>query len=647
MAPAGKETVCGIEYEVYPVPENGNLVYNTVIFNCNSLQLNEVVIFVNRDYYFVAGIDGLTETLADGSAIESEYNMTIAKMGGIINNLSASAKISLDEPRCAFVNFMDIPKMPEAKGVNYEGTMEFFDGAGNYFKKNVIVNAQGTSSLLHPKKNVSIDIYDDEWIGDKTPDIAFGDWVKQDGFHLKSYYTDYFRGLAVVSYRIFDQTVSDRGDMALPWQRAGVEGADKAAKCHPDGFPVMVYFNGEFYGVFSWQLKKHRKNMGMDKHTPEHIHLDGEITNVSLFDGAINWRMFEVRNPKSLYCQDGAKYDGDNPGELMGESSSFYDAENPDHVRSATVKSLIVEMSGYLKQLAAYEADGADNEALRREFAERYDVDGLVDYSVFSSVVNNNDGWAKNWQWFTYDGRKWFVAPYDLDMTFGNMWFGYYVQPPEYDWYFMEPNRRFEMPEGPVRYIHKYYAADLDARYASLRDRGVYTVDNIMLSVKDWHNRVGEDNYVQEYARWSESYCNRDRIVEPEWEMCDWSDWNNTRNWDIDRRYKKGDKCRADHMIWKAKQDNLGVWPIVQHGYHDSLERVEDWITRRIALEDDMWNYKPCGVRVIYDQVQAKDAVYAEIIGIYDIHGVSHDRLQLGFNIVVYSDGSVRKLCLR
>ena len=40
---------------------------------------------------------------------------------------------------------------------------------------------------------------------------------------------------------------------------------ETGARCVPDGFPVIVYQNGEFWGVNSWQLKKHRDNYMLNK----------------------------------------------------------------------------------------------------------------------------------------------------------------------------------------------------------------------------------------------------------------------------------------------------------------------------------------------------------------------------------------------
>ncbi|MBO5977118.1 MAG: hypothetical protein J6Q26_01395, partial [Bacteroidales bacterium] len=93
---------------------------------------------------------------------------------------SDSKSLSISKPDCAVVNFTNIQSMPETKTTDAHGIMEFWDGRGNYFKKNVVMNAQGQSSLVYPKKNISIDICNDEWEGDDTFKLTIGDWVTQD-----------------------------------------------------------------------------------------------------------------------------------------------------------------------------------------------------------------------------------------------------------------------------------------------------------------------------------------------------------------------------------------------------------------------------------------------------------------------------------
>ena len=204
---------------------------------------------------------------------------------GVTRNWSDSVEISITEPRCAYANITGVNKMPRYKKHPVKAWFEFYDGNGNYFKKRIILDAQGNSSLGYPKRNFEADFCEDEWVGDKTPEINFGDWVTQDGFHFKAYYYDRFRGLAVVCYKLYDQVIADRGGFkGRAWSRSGVQHKkfDEKALCHPDGFPVAVYLNGNYLGLFSWQLKKHRKNMNLIKDVPEMIHIDGETNRSAL-----------------------------------------------------------------------------------------------------------------------------------------------------------------------------------------------------------------------------------------------------------------------------------------------------------------------------------------------------------------------------
>lgn len=582
----------------------------------------------------------LAVAMAAAADSSSDFTADVDSHGGIVNDLSGSAKIKLGEPRLGFVNISGIADMPQSKTDGLHAWLEFSDGEGNYFRKRIITGAQGSSSLGYPKKNIKFDICEDEWEGDKTTDVTFGDWVKQDGFHLKAYFIDYFRGVGAVSYRIFDDITADRGDMARAWQRAGVTDADPKALCHPDGFPVAVYLNGDFYGIYAWQLKKHRKNMGMDKNTATHIHLDGEITTVSLFDGNVDWTRFEVRNPKGLCCMDGTKYDGDNPRELIDATSAAYDPANDSHVRSAEVKGYITGLGKYCGELRSHRSNGADAARMRDEFIKRFDADGFIDYTIFSSVTNNVDGWWKNWQWITYDGRKWSVVPYDLDMTFGNVSFGTFVSPPEYNWYYADPNQRFRLDVGPAYYLNEYFADDLDERYATLRQSGAITADNIYARIEQWHSRVGTGLYDREYARWPESMCNRDMIVAANWEWTGtWVGFQGYPDWDSKTLYKAGDICRANNMLWRARRGIKGEYPVRQAGYRDGLDRIHDWITRRIDMEDRLWNYRTDAIGAV-----TGDTAPADVSAVYNLQGARLPSPAPGVNIVVYTDGTARKV---
>lgn len=256
-----------------------------------------------------------------------------------VQDLSESKTLEFDEPSCAYINITNISGMPTSKTANMHAWFECYDGNNHYFKKKVILNAQGQSSLAYDKKNFAVDFCEDEWIGDKTTDITIGNWVAQDGFHFKAYYTDYFRGIGTICYKIFDDIVADHSSYQ---ERMGLTDYDPKARCYPDGFPCVVYLNGDFYGIFGWQLKKHRKNTSQSKDNPHHIHIDGQLNDNTFWKETADWSQFEIRNPKTLLSTttqaiSGYKYVEitDNAEEIASMGDSWVDApSNPKDMSS-------------------------------------------------------------------------------------------------------------------------------------------------------------------------------------------------------------------------------------------------------------------------------------------------------------------------
>ena len=560
-------------------------------------------------------------------------------------DLSENAKITIATPDCAYVNITGVTSMPWSKtdpnSIDMRAVMEVYDMNGNFFKKRILLNAQGNSSMGHEKKNFSVDFCEDEWEGDKTTKITIGDWVPQDAFHFKAYYLDGFRGISNVAYKLFDQSVADHESYLA---RAGEK--DTGARCYPDGFPCVVYHNGEFYGVFAWNLKKHRDNMGLDKKKATHIQLDGTLRNECIWNGNVEWTQFEIRNPKSLYSaettEDGSslkKYDGDHPTELIDESMPNYDATDKNHVATAQVKHSIENLSKYCDKLKALEEQNVSTEEMRAAFEERFDIKAMIDYVVFADVVNNYDGFGKNWQWVTWDGKKWTVCPYDLDGTFGNIWTGYCIFPAEWNYFAEKFNSLSYSTTGPMYFVSKFYYNEIENRYKELRDKGVFTTDNIMSLLRKWHAAIGSDIYELEWEKWKDSPCIGETIANDNWLLInDWTGYNHLTEYDAAQTYNEGDRCQYKQMIWEATATTTGVAPCSKTGFTESLERAEEWISRRLEIADKMANYCPTAIDRINQDCKCKAAA------IYSIDGIKRLRLAEGINIVRMTDGSTHKV---
>lgn len=539
-----------------------------------------------------------------------------------------------NQPRKAIVNISGVSNMPTSKTQNLQAWMEVWTLEGIYFKKRVILNAQGSSSLYLAKKNFAVDICNDEWIGDDTCKVKIGNWVSQDSFHFKAYYTDAFRGAGVVCYKLFDEISKSRGlhnDRAYKRYYKDSTSASYGinqnaeiaydfgdeARTFPDGFPCIVYFKGEFLGVFSWQLKKHRDNMKMSKNKAENIHLDGFIRqNLFSANGTLPstaWNPmseqgFEIRNPKSLICMDGSKYDADKNKvqELIDDTSESYDASNKNMKLSFQVKKYIIALSKYDTELteveAQIEAGSKTKDDIKKEIDNRYDVDGIIDYLCFSNVIANYDGFGKNWQISSWNGVRFGVYPYDLDGVFGDFFDGIFSFSPKDN--FMEPISLMGNKKGygGTYWVYKYFATELKKRYSELR-KAILTADNIINLLTDWCSRIGTDDFKQEYDRWKQSPCHRDSNINTEYYTpCTYTDAGITASgqkvWNKDTTYTAGSYVVFEHLAFKVIKDCTNVSPVTKYyserpfylGHYDSIYRVKKWLEERLPLVDNLIN---------------------------------------------------------
>jgi hypothetical protein len=307
------------------------------------------------------------------------------------------------------------------------------------------------------------------------------------------------------------------------------------ALCHPDGFPFELYVNGEYYGLFAWNLKKHRKNYSMNKKDYSAILLDGEIGANEFFGGNIDWTAFELRNPKDLVTMDGGKYDGENPSELIDSTSSAYDASNSAHTKTAQTKAQLIRQSKAIGKIAA-ESNTASARAIYEQY---YDVRAMACYFIMSNLLYHYDGFWKNWIWTIYGN---IAAPsfYDLDSIFGRSFDGLYVV-----------NNSSSTIIGaevtlPTGQLVRLYKTELDEMYSSLR-KEVISVSNIMSIVNSWMQRVGLDAYKRNIDKWTSipSY-------------------------------------RAEKNMDDGTQEG---------GFFDSAKRIELWLKDRINTLDEYFNY--------------------------------------------------------
>ena len=500
------------------------------------------------------------------------------------SDFSKDSHIELPIPRIAAQVRLYAPKLPTTKQDDIEAEIEYNDKDGNYLRKPVILNAQGSSSMSYYVKNMAIDINDGS-------EIKFGDFPTQDSFHLKKYYIDAFRGQCIVGYWLMEQVYKSRPiGQQYPYEYSysnesvtdGYGDVKKdffnGAKCHPDGFPITItWVNTDtrketWMGVYTWNLKKSKEVYNCNKKKAENIILDGSLSANSIFSGSINWSAFEIRNPKSLIDIDGNKYDGDNPKELSDTDPT-----------SKKVKDYLVALSGIDNELKANKT--------KETFEKHFLVAPFIDYYLVSQVIYNLDGFDKNWIWVTYDGTHWTPTLYDVDSIFGMFMSGTFI---------VNESVSREVGAGniPANYLKDLYNSEIVERYKELRNLEIFSTENICKLLDKWCNAVGYHNFEEEFKVYDQTPSYRNGNYSQKWRPYSFRGNPSTASdYDAEKQYSKNDYCFLGNLSFIALDSVIGESPVSKEydkypevgGFYNSKHRVYEWLKKRIDYLDSIY----------------------------------------------------------
>lgn len=229
---------------------------------------------------------------------------------------------------------------------------------------------QGSSSLAYPKKNFTIKF--------DTAFEAKDGWGEQKKYCLKANYIDASHARNIVSATLWGQVVKSRSSVDERLEALPNGGAI-------DGFPVLLYINGAYQGLYTWNIPKDKWMFGMGDGAKEAILCAETHTDATRFkaEALANGSDFEVE-----YVTD-----ENNAGWVAESVNALINACN---VASPDMNTI----------------------------GQYVDIQSAIDYYIFTCFVEGTDIYSKNYLLATYDGTKWFFSAYDLDTTFGNQWTG-------------------------------------------------------------------------------------------------------------------------------------------------------------------------------------------------------------------------------
>lgn len=226
---------------------------------------------------------------------------------------------------------------------------------------------QGSSSLAYEKKNYTI-VFDNAF-------EAKEGWGSQKKYCLKANFIDHSHARNIVCARLWGQMVASR-----PTTNATLNALPNYGAV--DGFPIVIVLNGEFHGLYTFNIPKDAWMFAMGNGTKE-----------------------------AILCADVPENEGAVAFKKLADLSNDFELEYSTNDETDWV---LTSLNSLIQSVM--DSDGTDLDTV---IASKLDWESAIDYYIFTVLITGIDNTKKNYILATYNGAKWIYSAYDMDSTFG------------------------------------------------------------------------------------------------------------------------------------------------------------------------------------------------------------------------------------
>ncbi len=236
---------------------------------------------------------------------------------------------------------------------------------------------QGHNTLKYPKKNYTIRLFNDDSITEKHR-LAFNGWQREHKYILKANYRDISQARNLIAANLWADLVASRPGLFETLKHTSNYGA-------VDGFPVVVYLNGEFHGLYTMNL-----------------HIDDDL-----------YQMDNARDTVMIA-------NSTEPDECRFQAeAAFTDQKNAWEVEFCGSGEDDQWAKDSLNELIRFVMK-SDDETFRAQLKDYLDVDGAIDYLIFLYVTGLQNNAGKDLVLLKYhDCSVWIPSVYDMERAFG------------------------------------------------------------------------------------------------------------------------------------------------------------------------------------------------------------------------------------
>ncbi len=311
---------------------------------------------------------------------------------------------------------------------------------------------QGHSTYGLPKHNYTLRFFRDQE-GSSKYKLQLRNWEEEHKYILKANYNDPTQCRNLVGARIWQQMVDCRPSLHARIAALPLKGA-------VDGFPVQVYLNGEYFGLYTMNLHKDDDLYGME---------DGEKAALLICNGQTM--------PESLFRERAA---------FLENNASDWELEYCGTGDDAWARDSFNALIDFVMT--------ATDEAFRQELDKYLDVDAAIDYLIFIYALGLPDSGAKDLVMLNY-GDVWISSAYDMDEAFGLDAEELQYRAPEEFLPILTENG-WDSATSSLLWdrVLGAFAPELRARYTQLRG-SVLSDENLLHLVQDYIGSIPEAFY--------------------------------------------------------------------------------------------------------------------------------------------------------
>lgn len=333
------------------------------------------------------------------------------------------------------------------------------------------VKIQGNTSVNFPKKNYTLKF--------NAPVVLHESWGAHTKYVIKSNFNDASQIRNLLAAKTWGNIIKSRlpetleninlGDDILTDKdgNAIIGSSDRVMAIGKnygaiDGYPITLFINGNFHGIYNLCIPKDNWMADMSHSTEAIVSADQD------------------------FAQSQAQFFKGTP-DFNGDFEIEW-AKNDD----GWVKPSIIQAVNAVK--ADYDTD----EAYYNNINEYIDIDSAIDYFIFCALLDNTDGVGKNYLLDTFDKKRWHFTAYDMDNVIGVFktwngtalsWRGY----SGFDFY-AKRHRMFEV-------ILKHMKDRLIKRYKTLRNNALSFATLYDLTM-DLYGSIPQYVFNAEFVRW-------------------------------------------------------------------------------------------------------------------------------------------------